>query len=113
MIPNAQNFDIIVITSQEVPRSCKKQRFQDLLNFFEPKGFLNIDDTFCNMWEMFLIVFVKSYLRPEITCIRKETIAKGKMGLIGNKGIVAYSFVLRDRTFNFIGCHLKHGQDKA
>jgi hypothetical protein len=33
------------------------------------------------------------------------------MGLVGNKGCVAYSFLLRDRVFNFICCHLKHGQD--
>ena len=33
------------------------------------------------------------------------------MQLVGNKGCVAYSFVLRDRVFNFICCHLKHGQD--
>jgi len=30
---------------------------------------------------------------------------------VGNKGCVAYSFILRDRAFNFIACHLKHGQE--
>jgi hypothetical protein len=39
-------------------------------------------------------------------------LAKGKFGYVGNKGCVAYSFVMRDRVFNFIACHLQHGQDK-
>ena len=33
------------------------------------------------------------------------------MNLIGNKGCVAYSFTLRDRVFQFISCHLKHGDN--
>lgn len=36
--------------------------------------------------------------------------AKGKFDVVGNKGGVAYSFVLCDKTFNIIGCHLAHGQ---
>lgn len=45
--------------------------------------------------------------------MRKEYLAKGKYGLIGNKGCVAYQFQLRDRVLNFICCHLKHGQDNS
>jgi hypothetical protein len=33
--------------------------------------------------------------------------------MVGNKGGIAYSFVFRDKLFNVIGCHLKHGQDKS
>ena len=73
---------------------------------------MNIDSNFCGMWEMFIVVFVKEKLRNEITYVKKESIAKGKLNLIGNKGTVAYSFVLRDRIFNFMGCHLRHGQKK-
>jgi len=61
------------------------------------------------MWEIFIVVFVKQYLIDEISLVKKESIAKGKLNLIGNKGVVAYSFVLRERIFNFIGCHLRHG----
>ena len=75
------------------------------------KGFLNIDSSFCAQWEMFIVIFVKKDLRKEIQDVKKQSIAKGQMQLVGNKGCVAYSFVLRDRVFNFICCHLKHGQD--
>ena len=35
------------------------------------------------------------------------------MGLpCGNKGGVFYSFILRNRIFNFFGLHLQHGQNK-
>ena len=61
---------------------------------------------------MFIIVFVKRHLRVEVKDIKKQAIAKGKLGF-GNKGCVAYSFVLRERVFNFIACHLKHGQDAS
>lgn len=61
---------------------------------------------------MFIAIFVKIDLRKEISDIKKTCIVKGKYNLIGNKGCVAYSFVLRDRVFNFINCHLQHGQDK-
>lgn len=61
------------------------------------------------MWEMFVAVWVKKDLRKEIQNITKTYIAKGQMNIVGNKGTVAYSFVLRDRTFNFINVHLKHG----
>lgn len=72
------------------------------------KGFYNIDN-YMGMWEMFIAVFVKKDLRKEIHEIKKTYLAKGQMGLIGNKGAVAYSFILRNRVFNFIGVHLKHG----
>lgn len=55
---------------------------------------------------MFIAIFVKIDLRKEISDIKKTFIVKGKYNLIGNKGCVAYSFVLRDRVFNFINCHL-------
>lgn len=61
---------------------------------------------------MFIVVFVKDRLKDEISYLKKESIAKGKLNLIGNKGSVAYSFVIRDRIFNFMGCHLRHGQKK-
>ena len=65
----------------------------------------------CSMWEMFIVVFVRKEFIPEVSQISKQTIAKGKFGLIGNKGCVGYSFCLRDRHFNFISCHLKHGAE--
>ena len=61
------------------------------------------------MWEMLLVIFVKKHLIDEITHVKRESIAKGQLNLIGNKGAVASSFVFRERIFNFLGCHLRHG----
>jgi len=30
------------------------------------QGFYNIDSTFCGMWEMFIVIFVKKDLRKEV-----------------------------------------------
>lgn len=62
---------------------------------------------------MFIIIFVKQDLLKEIQDINKLAIAKGQFEVFGNKGCVAYSFLLRDRVFNFINCHLTHGAEKV
>jgi len=56
-----------------------------------------------------MIIFVKETLAPDIKSIRKTQVAKGKFGYVGNKGAVAYSFVFREKIYNFIACHLQHG----
>ena len=60
---------------------------------------------------MYITIFVKKSLRPEINQIKRYYIKEGKLGMFycGNKGGVAYSFYLRNRVFNFFGLHLKHG----
>lgn len=30
------------------------------------QGFINIDTTFCGMWEMFIVIFAKKELRKEV-----------------------------------------------
>jgi hypothetical protein len=39
--------------------------------------FYNIDSTFCGMWEMFIVIFVKKELRKEIFNVKKQDIAQG------------------------------------
>jgi hypothetical protein len=58
---------------------------------------------------MYTVIYVKKELRREIQRINIQAIAKGTF--VGNKGCVTINFSLRDRTFHFIGGHLKHGQD--
>ena len=77
-------------------------------------GFTAISQDFPEMWEMFLLVFVKRPLFPETANVSAMKIAKGAMsGMIGNKGAVAYNFTLQNRTFNIIATHLRHGQDNV
>ena len=111
LVRNIEDSDIIVVGSQECERPKKANRIGELEEFMKAHDFYNIDSTFCGMWEMFIVIFVKKELRKEIFNVKKQDIAQGQYGLVGNKGCVAYSFQLRDRIFNFISCHLKHGEE--
>jgi hypothetical protein len=104
---------MIVIGCQEVSRNLKTARIAELETYLNKQGFVNIEVSFNNMWEIFMIIFVKERLATEVQSLKKTQIAKGKFGYVGNKGAVAYSFVFRNKIFNFIACHLQHGQFKA
>ena len=60
---------------------------------------------------MFLVVYVKYEFRSDLANINAETIAKGFKNVIGNKGGLALNFTLKNRNFNFIATHLRHGQN--
>ena len=75
MIPDAENFDIIVITCQEVLRENKKIHLVELETFLLSKGFVNIEDSFNGMWELIMIVFVKSQLHNAVSSVKKMQIA--------------------------------------
>ena len=72
-------------------------------------GFVNLEKNFVSMWEMFLIIFIKQPLKQSVTKVKTSYIAKGFAKTIGNKGGVAYSFMLQNRMFNFVATHLRHG----
>ena len=77
-------------------------------------GFTAISSEFLEMWEMFLLCFIKSELFKDIANVRGAKIAKGAMsGMIGNKGCIAYNFTLLGRHFNIVATHLRHGQNAA
>ena len=112
LLPNPADSDIIAVTFQESEKNNKSYRIGELTSYLEKHGFVNID-TYCGMWEMIIAVYCKKELRREISCVVKAYKAKGKFGMVGNKGAVSYSFLLRQRVFNFIGCHLKHGAENC
>ena len=72
-------------------------------------GFVNLEKNFVSMWEMFLVIFIKQPLKQSVTKVKSDKIAKGFAKTIGNKGGVAYSFMLQNRMFNFVATHLRHG----
>jgi len=84
-------------------------RIAELETYLNKQGFINIEESFNNMWEIFMIIFVKEKLATEVQNLKKAQLAKGKFGYVGNKGAVAYSFVFREKIYNFICCHLQHG----
>jgi len=62
LIPKAEKYDMIVVTCQEIVRSLKTTYVEFLEVFLEEKGFVNIEDSYNEMWEMFMVIFVKSHL---------------------------------------------------
>ena len=64
---------------------------------------------------MFLIVFIKKTLLPDVTRVMTGRLAKGKdllVTTVGNKGGLSYSFAFKNHIFNIIGCHLQHKMEK-
>ena len=63
-----------------------------------------------NMWEITLVSYIKSskiqMINGKVYTAQK---ACGVGGLIGNKGAVQMQFCIKDRSYNFFGCHLLHG----
>lgn len=89
-------------------------RVKEAEQYLLKKDFINID-SYVQIYEIFIAVFVKKSIRPDIYKIKKDYIKMGKVvGMsFGNKGVCAYSFTLRNRVFNFCGQHLKHGAESA
>ena len=61
------------------------------------------------MWQMFLVVYIKFDYRADVTNVNAQVIAKGFKNVIGNKGGLALNFTYKNRAFNFIATHLRHG----
>ena len=76
-----------------------------------PRGFVNIDKDYNSvaMFEMFIIAFIRRGLATDVSKVKQVALEKGWMNIVGNKGGVAYSFLLKNRLFNFIATHLRHG----
>lgn len=103
---------LVVLASQECRKKYRLQRALEIENYMIPLGFVSIDVQLNAMFEMYIMVYVRRELATDISAVRSAHIEKGLWGMVGNKGAVAYSFKLKNRQFNFIACHLRHGQDK-
>jgi endonuclease/exonuclease/phosphatase family metal-dependent hydrolase len=58
------------------------------------------------LWEMVLLVYIKSSLAPRISNVMTSTCATGVGDVLGNKGGAALSFSLDDSRVCFINSHL-------
>jgi hypothetical protein len=100
------NTHLIAITAQEC---VKKNYVMDYIEkFLHGWQFENVDTSFCSQWQMFLIIFIKSPLKPLISNVHKTVVAKGKFNMVGNKGGLITAFTLNGRVISFIGEHLIH-----
>lgn len=61
IIPNLQDYDIVVFASQECKKKNRISRAIEINNFMQSKCFVNIDKDFemVYMYEMFMSIFVK------------------------------------------------------
>jgi hypothetical protein len=96
--------DIIAIGVQE----CGLFKIKDwmkhlnkLLNYYNYK-----DIAVTNMFQMFLLVFVKKELYCLVDDISYETKAMGFAKILGNKGGMVISFTLAGYRFSIVNCHL-------
>lgn len=90
----------------------KTRRVDELETFMAEIGLITISSSLLEMWQMFLIVFVKRELFADTANVSAMKIAKGAMkGTIGNKGGIAYNFTLENHNFNIVAVHLRHGQN--
>ena len=115
VFPDIAKFDLVIVCGQECKRQLKNARIIALEQFMDFKGFINLDTQYASMWEMFLICFVKKELLPHVSKVKQAINAKGKnvlVSTIGNKGAIAYSFMLKNRLFNIVACHLQHKMEK-
>ena len=88
-------YDMIAFCAQECPRSQKTKRAQEIEAYLAPYGFVSISTEFLEMWEMFLVCFIKADLAGDLSNVNGTKIAKGAMrSMIGNKGCIAYYFCL-------------------
>ena len=63
------------------------------------------------MWEIMMIVFVKREHAAYILEPSIRTHRDGLLGMVGNKGGIQVNFTIHNHVFNFVGGHLKHGQN--
>lgn len=115
IIPNVQDYDLIAFASQECKKSNRLERVGEIEKFMVPKSFVNIDKASQMTWmhEMYLTIFIRRELATDVSKVNQTFLARGFGGFVGNKGGIAYSLKIKNRLFNFIACHLRHGQDKV
>ncbi|CDW91774.1 endonuclease exonuclease phosphatase family protein [Stylonychia lemnae] len=104
------SYDMIVIGGQETKMTHKTSLIIELANYLGQFSFMNI--TSVQMWEMFLVAFVKTDHLPHLKYKQSSYRAAGIGNILGNKGGLQISFKLYDYLFNFINVHLVHGEKR-
>lgn len=111
LLPTPGNYNVIAYGVQECVRTEKREQ-ADAMKTYLGNDFHEVG--YVDMWEMFLIVFVKRTDLPFLSgrpVVNYKTL--GIMGVIGNKGGMMVFFELYGKLFNFINCHLTSGAGKA
>ncbi|KAJ3674744.1 hypothetical protein LUZ60_005360 [Juncus effusus] len=59
---------------------------------------------------IFLMIWVRSEIRPFVKNLKVSCVGRGLMGYLGNKGSISISMSLHDTSFCFVCTHLTSGQ---
>lgn len=110
LILDPEQYDVIVLSFQE---SHNRQKFIEKLDLHMGQHkFKKLNQVY--MWEMFMIGYHKeantNLLSSKVTTHYK---ACGMAKTLGNKGGIQMYFKYNGYLFNFIGCHLVHGPERA
>ena len=62
MFQDVQTYDIVTFCVQECARKLKSRRADEIETYMDENGFTSISSEFNEMWEMFLLVFVRREL---------------------------------------------------
>lgn len=111
MLPEPGQYDVIAYGVQECVRSEKRDQ-ADAIKTYLGNDFVEI--CFTDMWEMFLVVFLKRKDLPFLTGAPiSNYITLGVLGMLGNKGGMMVLFELYGKLFSFLNCHLTSGANKS
>eukprot|EP01102_Stenamoeba_stenopodia_P002821 TRINITY_DN1268_c0_g2_i8.p1 TRINITY_DN1268_c0_g2~~TRINITY_DN1268_c0_g2_i8.p1 ORF type:complete len:777 (-),score=178.74 TRINITY_DN1268_c0_g2_i8:51-2381(-) len=113
LVPNI--FDIYAFGVQESNYASgeeggKHDIMEHIKRAFNPKTYQTL--ALMSLWEIRIIILVKTDLLPKISNIETGKKATGLFNKLGNKGGVAISFRVNDTPLCFVNCHLAAGQDK-
>jgi len=107
MIPNPQQYDLIIFGAQECQMQFKSKFMHQLRQYLNPLQFIDLASV--TMFQLFMIAFVRDQHAPFLSHIQTKYKATGYANLIGNKGGLQITFRLYERLYSFICVHLIHG----
>lgn len=116
-IPLDRKFSIYIIGVQECNYSPRKQfrnSSQDfLLSLSSHLGPSYQCVRYVSLLSIRMAIFVRWDLVPEIFDIKTSTVPTGIANVMGNKGGVVISMLIKDTSFCFVNCHLAAHQPKV
>ncbi|KAK2964116.1 putative Inositol polyphosphate 5-phosphatase E [Blattamonas nauphoetae] len=109
-------FDIFAIGTEECERTIaksffnsKKEKWEAVLEaFFTPNDYCLVETS--TLMACHIAVYIRSSLRPHLSCVQRNKVATGFGQVIGNKGAVMVAFCLFERPFLFISSHFEANQ---
>lgn len=111
LFANVNHVDMIVCGFQESKMRNQSDVQLRIQQYLRRHDFVQIAHS--AMWEIMMVVFVKSEHAANIRDPEIRSYRNGLFGMVGNKGGIQFNCVFKNHLFNFMTCHLRHGQNAA